>query len=87
MCFGGFIFRSIFRWLWCTVYTRYYLYLISSIFYVLWGWRLIIFAIKTKLVICSVEMEPAYGNYLLKLYLHSLRVQYEIVLYFLFAIR
>jgi hypothetical protein len=25
--FGGFIFRGVFRWLWCSVYMRHHLYL------------------------------------------------------------
>ena len=44
MCFGGFIPRGVFRWLWCTVYMRHHLYLVSFIPCVLRGWRLIIFA-------------------------------------------
>jgi hypothetical protein len=48
MCFGGFIFRGIFRWLRCTVYMWHHLYLVSSIPCVLQGWRLIIFADSKK---------------------------------------
>jgi len=48
MCFGGFVFRGVFRWLWCTVYMRHHLYLVSSIPCVLRGWRLIIFADSKK---------------------------------------
>ena len=48
MCFGGFIFRDVFRWLWCTVYMRHHLYLVSFIPCVLRGWRLIIFADSKK---------------------------------------
>jgi hypothetical protein len=48
MCFVGFNFRGVFRWLWCTVYMRHHLYLVSSIPCVLQGWRLIIFANSKK---------------------------------------
>jgi len=36
----GLLFKGVFRWLWCTVYMRHHLYLVSSIPYVLQGCRL-----------------------------------------------
>ena len=67
MCFGGFIFRDVFRWLWCTVYMRHHLYLVSSIPYILWGWRLIIFADSKHFVMqMSIELHEEHRVTLLE---------------------
>jgi len=72
MYFGGFIFKGVFRRLWCTVYMRHHLYLVSSIPCVLRGWRLIIFADSKKkkvivqLLISNLANHPSQYNHLPK---------------------